>query len=243
MVCRRQVKGCNVNSVCQMYVDYACRRFHKHTIVFDYHEAGFSRKDVAHRHRSGRTSGTTVKIDGNMLIKLKKEYFLANKEISSCFWNLYGLRGLHCACRMWGQCAYCHNRCEGNKGWHNSDWWRYWYLITLLCYHADHIPSFTIVPEAWSRGNPKQDIHWTQNSLRSNISSSLLFAHARVRCDITSRLFGIGEGVPLQKLIDDQAFRMWQNNSPQLLPRNNRRGGSSLFVWQSEVWWFGQFST
>ena len=51
------------------------------------------------------------------------------------------------------------------------------------------------------------DIHWFQSSLGIELCSLLAFAHAIGGCDTTSHLFGIGKGVPLRKLKNDQNFR------------------------------------
>ena len=51
------------------------------------------------------------------------------------------------------------------------------------------------------------DIHWFRRSLGTEMSSLLPFAHAIAGCDTTSHLFGIGKGVPLRQLKNDQNFR------------------------------------
>ncbi|KAA0201573.1 hypothetical protein HAZT_HAZT003881 [Hyalella azteca] len=51
------------------------------------------------------------------------------------------------------------------------------------------------------------DVHWFQRSVGPEMCTLLTFVHAIAGCDTTSRLFGIGKGVPLRKLKSEQIFR------------------------------------
>jgi len=82
-------------------------------------------------------------------------------------------------------------------------------LLVLLICHADP-ESHTLYMQSDKKKGKKfrvWDIHWFQRSLRTEMCSLLPFAHAIGGCDTTSHLFGIGKGVPLRQLKNDQNFR------------------------------------
>ena len=53
-----------------------------------------------------------------------------------------------------------------------------------------------------------RNIKQTKTKLGCHVIDNMIFAHAIARCATTSRLFGIGKGIPIQKkLISSQMFR------------------------------------
>ena len=58
-------------------MQHVTQRYGQVTVVFDGYEEGPSTKDCAHQRRSG-VSGPSVKFDGDMVLKLKKDVFLRN---------------------------------------------------------------------------------------------------------------------------------------------------------------------
>ena len=60
-----------------LYLQQVTQRYGQATVVFDGYEEGPSRKNRAHRRRSG-VSNSAVNFDGDMVLKLKKDVFLHN---------------------------------------------------------------------------------------------------------------------------------------------------------------------
>ena len=81
-------RGTSYASIIDSYVAYVKRKYTKAFIVFDGYTAGPSPKDMTHQRRVGLLSGTTVKFQENMLLTLRKETFLANKENKQRFINM-----------------------------------------------------------------------------------------------------------------------------------------------------------
>eukprot|EP00795_Rhopilema_esculentum_P011181 gene11182-biopygen2781 len=81
-------RGASYASIIDSYVAYVKRKYTKAFIVFDGYTAGPSPKDMTHQRRVGLSSGTTVKFEENMLLTIRKETFLANKENKQRFINM-----------------------------------------------------------------------------------------------------------------------------------------------------------
>ena len=79
------------------------------------------------------------------------------------------------------------------------------YLLILLCHHTPDQGTYNIYMKPESRTTTKKaprcwDIKLLRRTLGLNICANILFAHAILGCDTTSRLFGIGKGVILKQL-------------------------------------------
>ena len=82
-------------------------------------------------------------------------------------------------------------------------------LLILLCYHADmNASDIYFAPEP--KKNAKQPKFWnikyTKNQLGLNVCKHLLFIHAILGCDSTSRVFGIGKGAAFKKICSSPLF-------------------------------------
>ena len=84
-------------------------------------------------------------------------------------------------------------------------------LLVLLLYHAEMDAK-----ELFFRPEPRQrdmtvrklwDIKKTKTVLGRNVTSSILFVHALLGCDTTSRVHGIGKGIALKKAKINAQFR------------------------------------
>jgi hypothetical protein len=83
-------------------------------------------------------------------------------------------------------------------------------LLVLLCYHADveaHDLFFKTEPKSRSQKKRVWDIKKTKSALGPSVCKNILFLHAILGCDTTSRLHGIGKGMALKKYDKDQSFR------------------------------------
>ncbi|MES9879833.1 MAG: hypothetical protein ABW185_03030 [Sedimenticola sp.] len=85
-------------------------------------------------------------------------------------------------------------------------------LLILLCYHTRPGEGYDIYFKPESKmGTKKQqrcwDIKMTQRVLGGDVCSHMLFVHAVLGCDTTSRAHGIGKGVALKQLMCNSAFK------------------------------------
>ena len=202
------------DAICSLYVQYVERRYGKATVVFDGYENGPSTKDGTHQRRTG-THGPTVNVDGAMLAKLKKEDFLSNKENKQKFINLLsgklelsGSTTLHAegdADLLIVQTAIQSAQSVATVliG-DDTD------LLVLLCYHADVTANeLFFKPEPKQRSNTRRiwNIKKTKSVLGPDVCANILFVHAVLGCDTTSRVHGIGKGAALAKVRTDMQFR------------------------------------
>ena len=74
--------------ICQLYVDYVTRRYGHATILFDGYDDGPTTKYAAHIRRTGVCPSLKVNFAGDMIIKSKKDEFLANEVNKQRFINL-----------------------------------------------------------------------------------------------------------------------------------------------------------
>ena len=74
-------------------------------------------------------------------------------------------------------------------------------LLILLCYHASldsHSILFRPEPKKTTKNPRLWDIKAVKKQLGPEVCSHILFLHAVLGCDTTSRLYGIGKGTSLK---------------------------------------------
>ena len=94
-------------------------------------------------------------------------------------------------------------------------------LIVLLCYHAkfeSHDLFFRPEPKKNTKKLRIWNIKATKEKLGQDICSNILFIHAFLGCDTTSRQYGIGKGTYLSKFKACSMFRDKQRYSILILP-------------------------
>ena len=83
-------------------------------------------------------------------------------------------------------------------------------LVILLCYNADP-DGFDLFMQCSTRGTMKKNRIWdikvTQSELGADICNNILFIHAILGCDTTSRLYGLGKGLSLKRFTSSALFR------------------------------------
>ena len=83
-------------------------------------------------------------------------------------------------------------------------------LLVLLLHHVDltsHRVIFAPEPKTNSMKNKILDIHVAKVILGLEVCSSILFVHAVLGCDTTSRVFGLGKGLALKNIQSNHLFR------------------------------------
>ena len=83
-------------------------------------------------------------------------------------------------------------------------------LLILLCYHAE-LDVFDLYfqpePKANSTKRRSWNIKSAKEKLGQEICRHILFIHAISECDTTSRLYGIGKGLPLKNFVSNTHSR------------------------------------
>ena len=83
-------------------------------------------------------------------------------------------------------------------------------LVILLCYYADP-DGFDLFMQFSTCGTTKKNRIWdikvTQSELGADICNNILFIHAILVCDTTSRLYGLGKGLSLNRFTSSALFR------------------------------------
>lgn len=155
-------------------------------------------------------------LTGSMIMNVKKDAFLSNKKNKQSFINLLsrtleqnGRHTKHATgdadvliVQTTIQYAQTANTVLAGD---DTD------LLILLCHHApmDSSKGIYCRPEA-KTGTEKLPYCWiiklTKEALGAHVCQNILFVHALLGCDTTSRVFGIGKGVALKQLKNNAIF-------------------------------------
>ena len=199
--------------ICESYVKYVTTRFGKASVVFDGYDNGPSTKGMAHLKRSRGKQCPVVEFTGTTKLTRKKEEFLQNctnkqriilaigEKLSSAGCSvqhasadadvLIATTAIHSA-RTQLTCLI------GN----DTD------LLILLLYHvtATHKGLYFRSETKASNEHKLWNICSIKEKLR-DMCGAILFLHAFLGCDTTSRLQGIGKSVGLSLYRSDPSFR------------------------------------
>lgn len=208
-------RGQNFESICNVYVQYVKSRYGKATIVFDGYEDGPAIKDATHCRRTGSSRGPDVVFTGETSLKMKKNEFLCNKVNKQRFLNMLssflekaGCTTIHA--KGDADILIAKTAVESSKVVNtvligdDTD------LLILLCYYGDAVEKeLYLKPElkANTRKHKTWNIKKTREILGRPICSRLLFVHALLGCDTTSRVFGIGKPVALKEVQKNAEFQ------------------------------------
>ena len=199
-------RGASYASIIDSYVAYVKRKYTKAFIVFDGYTAGPSPKDMTHQRRVGLSSGTTVKFEENMLLTIRKETFLANKENKQRFINMLAAKLKAEGCDVYHADAdadllIVQKGIEASVEEETAVIGEDTDLLILLIYHANKESKkvyFYSESKQNARGTNVWDIKLCKELLGKDICNNILFLHAILGCDTTSSLYGIGKGLSLK---------------------------------------------
>ena len=208
-------QGSTYDSVCEMYVRYVTQKYGTATvIVFDGYKDEPSIKDTTHLRRTGSNPGVTVHFSGDMIIRSKKDEFLKNNENKQRFLGYLSDKLVRAGCItdhtkhdadvLIVQTAIASSRTKDTVlVGDDTD------LLVLLLHHADlNAHELFLAPEPKKATKTRRIwcIKKIKELLGPKVCDNLLFIHAILGCDSTSRLFGIGKGLALKKVKNDSNF-------------------------------------
>ena len=198
-------RGLTFASIIQSYVQYVTKNYGQAIVVFDGYTT-VSTKDMTHKRRAKGKTGLAVSFTPEMQLSMPKDTFLSNtsnKQRFICF-LADSLKEANCEvyhaqsdadfliARKAIQSA---EIMETVLIGEDTD------LLVLLLYHAN-LQNHDLFFTSDAKGGSKSrvwNIKKAKNSLGSYTCQHILFLHAILGCDTTSRLFGIGKGSVLKK--------------------------------------------
>ena len=207
-------RGSTYGDICHQYTEYVARKYKDAIVVFDGYE-NINTKDMTHQRRSKGKAGATVTVAANMTTTMKKDHFLANRKNKQQFIFMLSTELEKSNCKTY------HARGDADLlivqkavqsattsktvlVGEDTD------LIVLLCYHAS-LDSHDLFFRPEPKKNTKKLCVWniraTKEKLGQDICNNILFIHAILGCDTTSRLYGIGKGTSLSKFKASGIFR------------------------------------
>ena len=189
------------------------KKYGKPVVVFDGYGTSLT-KDMAHRRRAKGKKGPTVSFTKEMNLTVAKDLFLSDQTNKQQFIK-YLAQDLESA-----GCQVCHATADADvlivqKAVDSSELHDTILvgddtdLLVLALYHSKpsgHQLYFAPAPKK----NSKQrvwDINQTKNDLGTFFCKHILFQHAILGCDTTSRLFGIGKGAIVKKFKTNAALQ------------------------------------
>lgn len=208
-------KGALWEEIMTMYTEYVTNRYGKATVVFDGYRDSPSTKDCTHARRSGSCIGAAVHFDDTMALQTKKEEFLSNQQNKQRFITMLGYRLETAGCDV--------HHAKGDADL---------LVVEVAVDCAEHKDTVVIADDTdilvllihyagrakynlWFKPNVKRESKkpqrcWnmsiTRCHLGSTVCSSILFLHAVLGCDTTSRLYGIGKNKAVVKVKNDVFF-------------------------------------
>lgn len=177
-----------------------------HTKRWNIHE----RHDTSLTSQRAGQASATVTFTEDMQLTIKKEQFLANKTKKQKFINMLGDQLENSKCKVHhapgdADLLIVQKAVESDAIVNtvlvgdDTD------LLILLCYHAS-LDSHSIFFQPEPKKTTK-DIQVVLEQLGPEVCSNILFQHAVLGCDTTSRLYGIGKGTSLKKFKSSIHFR------------------------------------
>ena len=207
-------RGATYREICSVYTEYVLKKYGEAVVVFDGYD-GKSTKDMTHQRRTKGQPGVTVTFTSDMQLTMKKDLFLANKTNKQQFIKMVGdhLEMKKCEVHhapgdadllIVQKAVELATRVNTVLVGDDTD------LLILLCYHANldsHSIFFRPEPKKGTKNPRVWDIKAVKKQLGHEISTHILFLHAVLGCDTTSRLHGIGKGNSLKKFRSSEHFR------------------------------------
>ena len=186
-------RGSTYESVSHLYVRYVAPKYGAAAIVFDGYNDDPTTKDATHLRRTGDCVGVTVHFASGMIIKSKKDEFLDNNANKQRLIDYLSDNPERAGCSV------DHAKDDADvlivltavaSARHketvligdDTD------LLVLLLHHAEMDAHEVFLKHIWCIRQSKQ-------LLDPDVCDHILFIHAILGCDVTSRLCGLGKGL------------------------------------------------
>ena len=197
----------------QGFTFYVSKNYGNAIVVLDGND-DMSTKNMTHQRRAAGKAGATVTFTENMNVTLKKDTFLANPKNKQRFINMLS-RFL-----QEDNCPTFHDEGDADvlivKTAVESARERNTVLVgddtdllVLLCFYT-RSDSFDLYFKPEPKANSRRRV-WNMKKVKEQLGDDvchdLLFLHAILGCDTTSRVHGIGKAAALKKYANSLHFR------------------------------------
>lgn len=207
--------------ICMLYCDYVTRKYGKAIVIFDGY-LGQSTKHMTHQRRAAGRGGPEVTFTDDMKLTMKKDIFLGNLNNKQNFINMLSRYLQLSGCQthhsqedadlliVQTAVSSANMRNTALIG-EDTD------LIVLLCFYTN-LEAHDLFMYSQAKSTTKPNRIWNVKSMKRQLGAavceSILFIHAVLGCDTTSRLYGLGKGASLNKFMMSTLF---QTQSQQFL--------------------------
>ena len=190
--------------ICGFYCSYVTKKYGNDIVVFDGYD-DMSTKNMTQQRRAAGKAGATVTFTENMKVTLKKDNFLDNPK--NCFLQddncpTYHAEGDADVLIVKTAVESARERNTVLLG-DDTD------LLVLLCFYA-RSDSFDLYFKPEPKANSRKRV-WNMKKVKEQLGDDvchdLLFLHAILGCDTTSRVHGIGKAAALKKYAISLHFR------------------------------------
>ena len=196
------IRGTSISDIIAQYCKHVTSKYGSAYVVFDGYSASLSTKDTTHMRRNGG-AGIKINFDLKSTLHTCKELFLANKNNKQRFIHFLSQTSGHITKHaVHGpdvdivMTAFELSTEQETVVIEDTD------LLCLMCAHFQSSYKNVYFTSAKQEGKV-YCIRSLSASLGSN-APRLLFAHALLGCDTTSRVYGIGKSVALKKLQSEE---------------------------------------
>jgi len=231
-------KGETWEEIMLMYCNYVGKKYGQAIVVFDGYIDSPSTKDQAHTRRNNGCVGVEVHFEENMKLHMKKDDFLCNPKNKQRFIQMLSQKLETSGCEVHQSTgdadllivktalASAQER-ETIVIASDTD------ILVLLIHHTDITKhDVWLQSEAKKESSKCWNIAATKNHLGASVCSAILFAHAFLGCDTTSRIYGIGKNKAIEKLSNHDKFRVAAQAflKPSASPDNIIQAGNDALV-------------
>jgi hypothetical protein len=217
--------GATFSSIIDSHTNYVLKKYGKAVVVFDGYTAA-STKDMAHKRRAKGKQGPTVSFTNEMVLTVAKDVFLSNFANKQNFLQQLGNSLQVAGCEVYhalsdADVLIAQKAIESATELKtvlvgdDTD-----LLVLLLHQTKDTSNDLFFAPEP--KKNAKRrvwDIKKAKKDIGPFVCQHILFLHALLGCDTTSRLFGIGKAAVLKKFKTNtalqQAAKVFDNDSAE----------------------------
>ena len=234
--------GEKFDAICSLYVQYVWDKYRSPVIVLDGYQNGPSTEDNTYSRRTKSSIAAEMRFTGDVICSMKKDVFLSNMTNKQRFITLLSshlqqnnIVVIHAeadADVLVAQTA-IESAASNDTVLVGDDT----DLLILLCCNSKSTNC-----ELYFRPEPKSNsqraarcwnINQVQRVLGDQICDNLLFAHALLGCDTTSRVFGIGKAEALKKLRTNAFLREKADvfQDPHATPEDIRIAGENALVY------------
>ena len=201
----------SIKAIIQSYREFVKKNYGCPLVVFDGY-ATASTKDMTHRRRKKGQTGIEITFNEHTILTVTKDVFLINDSNKTNLISMLakGLEEDGCTVKKAegdADLLMCLETIKAAETKNtvligdDTD------LLILLLFHCNPTKHDIHLQSLRDKGSKDVCIKSMKEKLGGDICESILFLHALLGCDTTSRLHGVGKGLALKRFQSSEAFR------------------------------------